>query len=76
MLAKFSYLEYSLIAILSFVGLKMLLHDFIEMPEWVSLAFIALSPLRDCSSIRKPVKKYYKIQKIIKKREIMRFPLM
>jgi tellurite resistance protein TerC len=42
MLAKFSYLEYSLIAI-SFVGLKMLLHDFIEMPEWVSLAFIALS---------------------------------
>jgi tellurite resistance protein TerC len=43
MLAKFSYLEYSLIAILSFVGLKMLLHDFIEMPEWVSLAFIALS---------------------------------
>ncbi|MFV8358666.1 hypothetical protein ACNQGB_21085, partial [Flavobacterium sp. XS1P32] len=42
-LAKFSYLEYSLIAILSFVGLKMLLHDFIEMPEWVSLAFIALS---------------------------------
>jgi tellurite resistance protein TerC len=40
MLAKFSYLEYSLIAILSFVGLKMLLHDFIEMPEWVSLAFI------------------------------------
>jgi len=43
MLAKFSYLEYSLIAILSFVGLKMLLHDFIEVPEWASLAFIALS---------------------------------
>lgn len=43
MLAKFSYLEYSLIAILTFVGLKMLLHDFIEIPEWVSLAFIALS---------------------------------
>jgi tellurite resistance protein TerC len=40
MLAKFSYLEYSLIAILSFVGLKMLLHDFIEMPEWVSLALL------------------------------------
>jgi len=45
MLAKFSHLEYSLIAILSFVGLKMLLHDFIEIPEWGSLAFIALSLL-------------------------------
>lgn len=45
MLAKFSYLEYSLIAILSFVGLKMLLHDYIEVPEWASLGFIALSLL-------------------------------
>lgn len=45
MLEKFSYLEFSLIAILSFVGLKMLLHDFIEIPEWASLAFIALSLL-------------------------------
>jgi tellurite resistance protein TerC len=43
MLAKFSYLEYSLIAILSFVGLKMILHEYIKLPEWVSLAFIALS---------------------------------
>jgi tellurite resistance protein TerC len=43
MLAKFNYLEYSLIAILSFVGLKMLLHDYIEVPEWASLGFIALS---------------------------------
>jgi tellurite resistance protein TerC len=45
MLEKFAHLEYSLIAILSFVGLKMLLHDFIEMPEWVSLTFIAVSLL-------------------------------
>lgn len=45
MLEKFSYLEYSLIAILTFVGLKMLLHDFIELAEWVSLTFIALSLL-------------------------------
>ena len=45
MLEKFSYLEFSLIAILSFVGLKMLLHDFIEIPEWASLAFIAISLL-------------------------------
>jgi tellurite resistance protein TerC len=45
MLAKFSYLEYSLIAILSFVGLKMILHDWIHVPEWASLGFIALSLL-------------------------------
>jgi tellurite resistance protein TerC len=45
MLERFSYLEYSLIAILSFVGVKMLLHDFIEVPEWASLGFIALSLL-------------------------------
>ena len=45
MLEKFSYLEYSLIAILSFVGLKILLHDFIELPEWVSLTFIAFALL-------------------------------
>jgi tellurite resistance protein TerC len=45
MLEKFAHLEYSLIAILTFVGLKMLLHDFIEIPEWVSLTFIAVSLL-------------------------------
>lgn len=43
MLNRFAHLEYSLIAILSFVGLKMLLHDFYVVPEWASLAFIALS---------------------------------
>ena len=43
MLEKFSYLEYSLIAILLFVGLKMLFHNYFEIPEWGSLAFIALS---------------------------------
>ena len=43
MLKKFAHLEYSLIGILSFVGLKMLLHDFIEIPEWASLGFIALA---------------------------------
>ncbi len=43
MLEKFQYLEYSLIAILTFVGLKMLLHDFLEIPEWASLLFIAFS---------------------------------
>ena len=45
MLNRFAHLEYSLIAILSFVGLKMLLHDFYVIPEWASLTFIALSLL-------------------------------
>lgn len=46
MLEKFSHLEYSLIAILTFVGLKMLIpHDWLEIPEWASLTFIALSLL-------------------------------
>ena len=45
MLEKFSYLEYSLIAILTFVGIKMLAHSYIELPEWASLGFIALSLL-------------------------------
>ncbi len=43
MLEKFSYLEYSLIAILTFVGVKMLIHKWIEIPEWASLGFIGLS---------------------------------
>ncbi|SCY88243.1 TerC family protein [Flavobacterium caeni] len=43
MLEKFSYLEYSLVAILTFVGVKMLIHDYVQFPEWVSLGFIALS---------------------------------
>lgn len=43
MLEKFSHLEYSLISILSFVGIKMLVVDFYKFPEWVSLSFIALS---------------------------------
>ena len=45
MLEKFSYLEYSLIAILTFVGVKMLIHKWVEIPEWASLGFIALSLL-------------------------------
>lgn len=43
MLEKFSYLEYSLIAILTFVGIKMLLVHYYKFPEWVSLGFIAVS---------------------------------
>lgn len=47
MLEKFQYLEYSLIAILTFVGIKMILsHHYPEyFPEWVSLGFIAVALL-------------------------------
>ncbi len=45
MLEKFSYLEYSLIAILTFVGIKMLIVHYYKFPEWVSLGFIAISLL-------------------------------
>jgi tellurite resistance protein TerC len=45
MLEKFSYLEYSLIAILFFVGIKMLVVNYYKFPEWVSLGFISLSLL-------------------------------
>ncbi len=43
MLAKFDYLKYSLVAILSFVGVKLILAHHFQFPEWVSLTFIALS---------------------------------
>jgi tellurite resistance protein TerC len=43
MLEKFSYLEYSLIAILTFVGIKMLLIHYYKFPEWISLTFIGVA---------------------------------
>lgn len=43
MLDKFAHLEYSLIAILTFVGIKMLFVHHYKFPEWVSLGFIALA---------------------------------
>ncbi|MDP2089182.1 MAG: TerC family protein [Flavobacteriaceae bacterium] len=45
MLAKFYYLKYSLIAILSFVGIKLILAHHYKFPEWFSLSFIAFSLL-------------------------------
>jgi len=44
MLDKFAYVKYSLVIILTFVGLKMLvLHPLhIKLPEWASLAFIVV----------------------------------
>ena len=43
MLNKFAYLEYSLIVILSFVGIKMLLSHHIHIPQGISLGFIILA---------------------------------
>lgn len=40
MIDRFIYLKYSLAAILAFVGIKMLMHDFWHPPEWVSLVVI------------------------------------
>src|SRR5680860_96626 len=45
MLQKFRYINYSLVVILAFVGLKMLFSHQLEMPEWVSLAVISVSLL-------------------------------
>ena len=38
--AKFYFIKYSLVAILSFVGVKLILAHSYEFPEWVSLVFI------------------------------------
>jgi len=43
MLDKFSYLEYSVFAILIFVGIKILIIHHFHIPEWVSLLFISLA---------------------------------
>ena len=43
MLQKFRYINYSLVVILAFVGLKMLFSHYVELPEWVSLTVITVS---------------------------------
>lgn len=43
MLEKFRFINYSLVVILAFVGLKMLFSHYIDLPEWVSLAVISIS---------------------------------
>lgn len=43
MLEKFRHLKYSLVIILGFVGVKMLLNQYIHLPEWISLAVILVS---------------------------------
>lgn len=43
MLQKFRYINYSLVVILAFVGVKMILSHHVEIPEWVSLGIIVLA---------------------------------
>lgn len=43
MLNKFRYINYSLVVILAFVGIKMILSHHVDFPEWVSLGVIVIS---------------------------------
>ena len=43
MASKFHYIKYSLVAILSFVGVKLILEHSYKFPEWFSLGFIFLA---------------------------------
>ncbi len=45
LLDKFQYIHYSLVAILAFVGIKMILVHHFHFPEWISLAVIFASLL-------------------------------
>ncbi|MBZ0326588.1 MAG: TerC family protein [Altibacter sp.] len=57
MLQKFRYINYSLVVILSFVGIKMILAHHVSMPEWLSLSVISLSLLAGVlASLYIPVK--------------------
>ncbi|MDG1572896.1 TerC family protein [Robiginitalea sp. M366] len=43
MLQKFRYINYSLVVILAFVGLKMIFSHQVVLPEWISLSVITVS---------------------------------
>ncbi len=43
MLDKFKYINYSLVVILAFVGIKMIISHQVEIPEWLSLGVIVFS---------------------------------
>lgn len=43
MLDKFRFINYSLVVILAFVGLKMLFSSYVHLPEWVSLTVISVA---------------------------------
>lgn len=40
MISKFKYISYSLVVILAFVGVKMIISEHVEIPEWLSLTVI------------------------------------
>lgn len=43
MISKFKYISYSLVVILAFVGVKMIISEHVEVPEWLSLTVIGVS---------------------------------
>lgn len=43
LLDKFQYIHYSLVAILAFVGVKLILMHHVEFPEWLSLSVIVIA---------------------------------
>lgn len=43
MLTKFRYINYSLVVILAYVGVKMILSHNVDIPEWLSLSVIGVS---------------------------------
>lgn len=43
MLSKFRFINYSLVVILAFVGLKMIFSHHIDLPEWLSLSVIVVA---------------------------------
>ncbi|NNJ88647.1 MAG: TerC family protein [Eudoraea sp.] len=43
MLSKFRFINYSLVVILGFVGLKMLTAEYVHVPSWISLSLILVS---------------------------------
>lgn len=59
LLDKFQYIHYSLVAILAFVGIKLILVHHVEFPEWLSLAviFLALGVGMLFSSLKKTKEK-------------------
>ena len=57
MIDRFYYLKYSLVAILSFVGVKLILAHHYTFPEWFSLSFIAVALLTGILASKKEEKK-------------------
>ncbi|MBO6828817.1 TerC family protein [Flagellimonas sp. MMG031] len=57
MIDRFYYLKYSLVAILSFVGVKLILAHHYTFPEWFSLSFITVALLTGILASKKEEKK-------------------